>query len=179
MGRLDRPTLLAWFHAHGRALVLYARQVLAAEDRVAAEDVVQDLFARLLARTADPGGLADPPNPAAWLHQCVRNACLDERRSRVRRSHRERSVAADRPDWFESRPEDLIDARLAEDVLATLPDALRQVVTLRVWSGLTLAEVAEVTGSPVSTVYDQYRKALSTVRQAIERRSDHVRAVPR
>lgn len=194
MGRLDRSKLCAWFDAHGRALVLFARQCLPAEDRAAAEDVVQELFVRLLARTAgagdrgdtaNPGGGDDPleipPNPAAWLYRCVRNACGDERRGRVRRAYRERAVAAGRPDWFEARPDDLLDARLAQDVLETLPDALRQVVVLRVWSGLTLAEAADVTGRPVSTVHDQYRKALSAVRQAIEqqrRRNSHARANP-
>lgn len=188
MAQLDRPKLCAWFHAHGRALVLYARQCLPAEDRASAEDVVQELFVRLLAKTAGPDAgadsdaPADPPNPAAWLHRCVRNACQDERRGRVRRGHRERSVAAGRPDWFEPRPGDLLDARLAQDVLETLPDPQRQVVVLRVWSGLTLAEVADVTGLPVSTAHDHYRKALAAVRQAIEprqrRRNSHARAIP-
>ena len=179
MARLDLAKLAGWFAEHGRALVLYARQVLPGEDRASAEDVIQELFVRLLARAGGDGGLDEPPHPSAWLHRCVRNACLDERRTRVRRRHREQVVAADRPDWFEPRPDDLVDARLAQDVLETLPDLPRQVVALRIWSGLTLAEVAEVTGQPISTVHDQYRKALAAVRQRIESRSRHVRPNPK
>ena len=175
MAPLALAKLTAWFAAHGPALVLYARQVLPAEDQASAEDVVQELFVRLLARAGGPGGLDEPPHPAAWLHRCVRNACLDERRTRVRRQHRERAVAADRPGWFEPRPADLVDARLAQEVLETLPDLPRQIVALRIWSGLTLSQVAEVTGQPISTVHDQYRKALAGVRQRIETRSRHAR----
>jgi hypothetical protein len=51
----DRDTLCAWFAAHGRGLVLFARQALPPEHRVAAEDVVQEVFVRLLVRaTGDP-----------------------------------------------------------------------------------------------------------------------------
>ena len=178
MARLDLAKLSAWFAALGPALVLYARQVLPAEDRASAEDVVQELFVRLIARAGGPEGLDEPPHPSAWLHRCVRNACLDERRTRVRRQHRERSVAADRADWFEPRIDDLVDARSAQAALESLPDLPRQIVVLRVWSGLTLTEVAGVTGQPVSTVHDQYRKALAAIRQRIEARSRHARPVP-
>lgn len=180
MARPDRANLCAWFAAHGRGLVLFARQALPAEHRASAEDVVQELFVRLLARTAEhdadaeaEGGVAagglDPAHPAAWLYRCVRNACEDERRSRVRRSRRERAVAAGRPDWFEPSPGDRVDARQAQAALAALDDLPRQVVVLRVWSGLTLAETADVVGLPLSTVYDHYRKALAALRAAMRR----------
>jgi hypothetical protein len=42
---------------------------------------------------------------------------------------------------------------------------------LRIWAQMTLAEVSETVGLPLSTVYDQYRAALSAVRTAMELRS--------
>jgi RNA polymerase sigma-70 factor (ECF subfamily) len=153
--------------------VLYARQVLAAEDRGQAEDVIQELFVRLFAQAGGEEGLPEPPNPAAWLHRCVRNACLDHRRTRVRRVNREQGVATAKADWFELHADDLIDARAAQAALASLPDLQRQVVSLRIWSGLTFAEVADLTGHPVSTVHDQYRRALASLRSVLESRSSH------
>ena len=57
---IDPATLGGWFDAYGAALVLYARQWL---DRGAAEDVVQDVFVRLMAQ---PGGQR-PAHLRAWL----------------------------------------------------------------------------------------------------------------
>ncbi|QOV87713.1 RNA polymerase sigma factor [Humisphaera borealis] len=175
MTRVNPAMIADWFDAHGRALVLYARQLLP-ERPVQADDLVQDLFVKLLALAADCNGSPVPPNPAAWLHKCLRNACLDERRGRVRRQRREQSAATDRPVWFEPRPEDLIDARLAQCAMESLPELARQVVTLRIWSGLTLAEVADVTGMGVSTVHDHYRKALSAMRSMIETQAAELRS---
>lgn len=169
MPKATAVMIARWFDAHGRALVLYARQLLA--DRPAeADDVVQNLFVRLLTLAAG-NGVDEPPNPAAWLHKCLHNACLDERRGRRRRIRREHENVRHRRGWFETNPDDLIDAAAAQEALAALPEVARQVVTLRIWSGLTLAETADVTGLPVSTVHDQYRRALGQLRAAMESRS--------
>lgn len=174
MLKADPATIARWFDAHGRALVLYARQLLVG-DMASAEDVVQDLFVKLLAQAGD-GGIPSPPSPAAWLHKCLHHACLDLHRSRRRRRDRERRAAGDRPAWFEPHPDTLIDARHAQDAMESLPDAVRQVIALRIWSGLTLAEVADVIGLPISSVHDQYRRALSQVRSAIEARAAAARS---
>jgi DNA-directed RNA polymerase specialized sigma24 family protein len=84
-------------------------------------------------------------------------------------------VAAERPDWFEPRPGDRVDADSAQAALEALDDVPRQVVVLRVWSGLTLAETAGVVGLPLSTVHDHYRRALATLRATIGR-TDRVAA---
>ncbi|HEY2588926.1 MAG TPA: sigma-70 family RNA polymerase sigma factor [Tepidisphaeraceae bacterium] len=150
------------FVAHGPALLLYARQWL---DRAAAQDVVQDVFVRLIA-----GGRL-PAEPRTWLFRCVRNAAISACRSQGRRGRREQRAgraAAAAGGWFVPRVDDRIDAEAAQEALASLSPGQREVVTLRIWSGLTLAQVAEVTGMPVSTVHDQYRAALKAVRERLE-----------
>lgn len=149
------------FVAHGPALLLYARQWL---DLPAAQDVVQDVFVRLIA-----GGRL-PAEPRTWLFRCVRNAAISACRSQGRRGRRERRAgqSAAGTGWFVPRLEDRVDADAAQQALASLPDTQREVVTLRIWSGLTLAQVAEVTGMPLSTAYDQYRAALKTMRERLE-----------
>jgi RNA polymerase sigma factor (sigma-70 family) len=108
----------------------------------------------------------------AWLHASVRHAAIDEARSSDRRRRREEAAAEVRPSpgWFESRPEDLIDAEAAEEALQNLPPRQREVLVLRLWSGMTLGEVSQVTGLAVSTAHDEYRRGLDAIRRSMERR---------
>ena len=158
----DPSQLADWFEAHAAAMVLYARQWLA-EDRAHAEDVVQEVFVRLMS-TPD----ARPGNVRAWLFAAVRNAAIDAARSHSRRKLRERSAGAG-PAWFEPRPGDLLDADDAQKAVAQLPPRQREVVVLRLWSGMTLNEIAQVTGSAISTVHDDYRRGLDAVRRMMEK----------
>ena len=57
---LDRSTLASWIKARESMLMLYARQLLPAGDRAYAEDVVQELFVKLLAQASSPGRLPMP-----------------------------------------------------------------------------------------------------------------------
>jgi RNA polymerase sigma factor (sigma-70 family) len=153
-----------WYDEHGAALVLYARQWL---DRAAAEDVVQEVFVRLMGQPPRQR----PANVRAWLFRATRNAAIGAARSLWRRGRRERDVARDHAEWFQPRPEDPIDARAAQDALQTLPAAQREIILLRLWSGMTLAELSDVTGAPLSTVHDHYRKGIAGVRRTMESRS--------
>jgi RNA polymerase sigma-70 factor, ECF subfamily len=159
---IDPAQLAVWFEAHAAPLVLYARQWVGGRGR--AEDVVQEVFVRLMALPAEP------PNVRAWLHASVRHAAIDEARSSSRRKEREQTVARDRAgNWFDPRPDDLLDAEAAQAALERLPARQREVVLLRVWSGMTLSEVSQVTGLPVSTAHDEYRRGLDALRRIMEK----------
>jgi RNA polymerase sigma-70 factor (ECF subfamily) len=145
------------FQALGPKLRLYARQWV---DSARADDVVQEVFVRLLAS----GKL--PAEPRTWLYRCVRNAAISALRSTRRRASLEQSVAAQ--EWFVPRPEDRIDARSASEAMQQLPETQREIVTLRIWGTLTLAEIRDVTGLPTSTIHDQLRAALATLRDKLE-----------
>src|SRR3954452_5289063 len=152
------------FEAHGPALLLYARQWV---DAAAAEDVVQRVFVRLLAS----GRL--PADARTWLFRCVRNDAISAWRSDRRRGRRGRTAATTADGeagaaWFVPRPEDRIDAAAAQAALAALPAEQREIVTLPIWSGLTLAGHGPVTGLPVSTVHHYYNAALKSLRQRLE-----------
>ena len=99
----------------------------------------------------------------------VRNAAIAAARSGARRRRREHGAAGagNGGGWFQPAPEDAVDAAAAESALVSLPPAQREVVVLRLWSGMTLAEIAEVTGSSVSGVFAQYRAALAAVRRTM------------
>jgi RNA polymerase sigma-70 factor (ECF subfamily) len=149
-----------WFDAYAAQLVLYARHWN--PEHGAAEDVVQDVFLRLVEQPEHP------QNVKAWLYRAVRNAAISAARTLRRRKDREARVATERPEWFHQYPGDLIDARAAQDALAALPETQREVVILRIWARMTLQEVADTVALPLSTVHDQYRAALAAVRKQME-----------
>ena len=153
-----------WFEQHAARLVLYARQCApgSGAGEGVAEDLVQEVFLRLMEQAVPPG------NVKAWLYKSVRNAAISEGRSNRRRVGRERNVAGMRGGWFESKVGDLIDANAAQEALGALPAIQREVVVLKIWGQMTLNEVAELVGMPLSSVYDQYKAGLAGVRMKME-----------
>ena len=159
MGQIEPGQLSRWFEAYGTSLVLYARQWLEAGQ---AEDAVQDVFVRLISQPQAPH------SAKAWLFRSVRNAAISRLRSRRRRQARRRRLAGDRPGWFDPRPDDLLDGEAVQAALASLPAAQREAIVLRIWANLTLREIADVTGKPISTVFSRYRAGLAALRQRME-----------
>jgi RNA polymerase sigma-70 factor (ECF subfamily) len=94
----------------------------------------------------------------------VRNAALKQLRTQTRRLRREESFADTTPAWFQTDPGLDLDAQQAERALRELPDDEREIVTLRIWGGLTLDEIASVVGASVATVFRRYRSALESLR---------------
>jgi RNA polymerase sigma-70 factor (ECF subfamily) len=95
---------------------------------------------------------------------------LDQRRSRQRRIAREvaSEVALPQGDAavFDPAPEQRETAAIVQQALEELPESQREVVTLKLWGGLTFAQIAETTGESINTVSSRYRYAL----QALEKR---------
>lgn len=139
---------------HGPALVLYAEQLCCT-----AEDVVQDAFLRLAQQKEMPA------NPVAWLYRVVRNGASNARRAASRRGRHE--SAASSKEWFESHAEQIVDAREAAQALAHLPDPQREAVVARLWGGLSFEEVAELTGSSVSTAHRRYQSGIRALRERL------------
>ena len=155
----DPAKLATWFEQCAPALALYLRQWL---DASAADDVVQELFVKLLSQPRLPR------EPRAWLYRAARNAAVSHGRSFWRRRRREAAVARQRVELFDARADDAIDAATASAAVTALPAEQREAVVLRVWSGLTLAEIAQVTGTSVSTAFARYRAGLAEVRRVME-----------
>src|SRR5215212_5068916 len=103
MSGVDPAKLADWFRARFPGLVLFARQWL---DGAEAEDVVQEVFVRLLALGDEPA------NVKAWLYLATRRAAIAAARSGRRRQRRERAAAERHREaaWFQPGPADRIDA---------------------------------------------------------------------
>ena len=144
------------YYLHGAALVLYACSFVT--DRGVAEDVVQGIFLRLLRQ---PGPV--PERPAAYLFRAVRNAALNARRDRSRDAPLARHEV-----WL-NHPQGGRETALAvEEALRALPEEQMEVVVMRIWGGMTLAEAAEATGVPLNTAASRYRYAIGKLREHLK-----------
>ncbi len=156
---MDAERLSGWYDVCCDKLVLYARNWLSEES---ARDVVQGAFVRLMTQ------IAMPADVQAWLFRTVRNAAITRLRRRASRARQARRLCQAQSPWFESRPEDLIDARTAERILRSLPPQQREVVLLRIWGQLSLGQIGKIVGSPLSTVHSRYKAALAAIRERME-----------
>ena len=151
------PELLArLIDEHAPALVLYARQWCQTPD-----DVVQEALVRLVEQPATP------ENVVGWLYRVVRNAAISASRSAARRTRRETATARRREPWFDPAPPGQLDAAAATAALDQLPLEQREVIVARLWGGLSLEQIAELTGSSTSTVHRRYQTGLAALRERL------------
>ena len=161
MTAISQKQLARWYEAHGTELMLYARQWSPDQQ---AEDVVQDAFIKLLKQRVRPD------NVRAWLYRVVRNDSISMARRLHRREAGQESIRREAL-WFESGCDDLIDARLAQDVLQTLEPHLREIVMLRIWGQMTLREISQVVGKSIPWIHREYKIALEMIRKKLEHSS--------
>jgi RNA polymerase sigma-70 factor (ECF subfamily) len=151
-GNARAAWVAALYDRHRGALVRYAVMLLT--NTAEAEDVVQEIFAALLA--AAPG----VREPEVFLRTAVRNAAF----SRLRRR---RTVLAASGQFLEPVSADCtVEERVAlERALRQLPVEQREVIHLHVYEGMTFREVAEATGESINTVAARYRYALEKLKE--------------
>ena len=156
-GRGESGAFEALVARHERALLRHARALLG--DWRAGEDVVQEVFLRLAQRppvlSADVQGdpRAESAVLASWLHQVLRNLCMDTQRSEKRRRRREEEAAAGEATSGGMESIDAADTKAAvERGLLRLPEEQREVLVLRLFDEKSYAEIATITGRKVGTV---------------------------
>lgn len=130
-----------------------------------AEEVVSEVFLTAWRRLAD---LPDPPLP--WLLTVTRNVSANQVRSAVR----ERALAAEMRAWIcvAGRPEhdvadQVINCMTMLRALATLPEADRDVLTLRAWHGLSASEAARVLGCSAASYFVKLHRARNRLERAM------------
>jgi RNA polymerase sigma factor (sigma-70 family) len=141
---------------HGAALVLYARQWCDTP-----EDVVQEALLRLIDQSEMP------LNVVGWVYRVVRNAAISESRSARRRGRHEAVAAHGGEPWFEPADDRRLDADAATAALSQLPIEEREVIVARLWGGLTLEQIAELTESSKSTVHRRYQSGLAALQERL------------
>jgi RNA polymerase sigma-70 factor (ECF subfamily) len=148
-----------WLARHGPALVLYARQWLV--NVADAEDAVQDGFVRFWRAKSRAR------RRVAYLYACVRSAAIDLGRSDRSRRRREAVEAPASASLFEPAHAEL--AVQVEAALARLGAEQRQVVVMKIWGGLTFAQIAEALAINSNTAASRYRYALAQLETTLSR----------
>src|SRR6056297_560239 len=116
-----------------------------APDLATAEDLVQETFVRAYRAFAR---LPDDSRIRPWLHQILRNVCIDDANRRRRELAKAERVHAQEPlSTLDDGPEDVLgldhDATALTDALADLPATHRDAFVQRVVVGLEYDEIAE------------------------------------
>jgi len=153
----EADDLGAIFDRLGAPLYRYALMILG--DSSAAEDAVQDVFMSWARKRPSKVQSID-----AYLRLSVRNACY----SQLRKPSRKLMVAADIELLEAATADARHEERLAiESALQRLPPEQREVVHLKVYEGLTLNEIALLTGESINTVAGRFRYALQKLRSEL------------
>lgn len=99
--------------------------------------------------------LRQPEYFTTWLTRILMNVCTAE----LRRQRREQAVAE-----LPETAQETFDALPLRQAVESLPPELRQVIVLRYFTGLTLAETAQALDLPPGTVSTRQRRALALLR---------------
>lgn len=156
-------------------------------DRDRAEDLVHDVFVRVIQRAGDFKGQS---KFSTWLYTIARNLCIDTSRKMAFRRHRsldaptsstegegptlgERVAAPELGAERESIGQQLQIAM--EKAIEALPDDQREVFLMRQVQNLPFKEIAAIVGVPENTVKSRMRYALERLQEALAEYADYAR----
>lgn len=149
------------------------------------EDLAQEVFLRVFSardRYRARGAFS------TWLFRIVLNVARSAHRSAHQRGRRQLhplddEQAAGRPAPVQQTVQQTVEQReerrIVEAAVDALPPKLREVLVFRQFGELTFAEVARVTGLPVSTVKSRVRAALDRLRIELKQRGIHEQGIDR
>jgi RNA polymerase sigma-70 factor, ECF subfamily len=148
-----------WVARHAPALLLFARQQACRD--ADAQDLVQEAVVESWRRRS-----ADAPPPLGLVYATIRRRAIDLARRDGRRAGREVAAQLDGPQcWFDCGLDERERHLLIQKAMSQLPEIHREVVTLKVWGGLTFSEIAEALEIPANTAASRYRYGLIELRK--------------
>jgi RNA polymerase sigma-70 factor (ECF subfamily) len=159
-----QPDALSRVYDHYSTMV-YSVAMRVLRDTAAAEDVMQEVFLKLLQQ---PETFADSRGSlCGWLAVVTRNRAID----RIRGSRRFENVddlqLANTVDIGAEADHNIMLAKVRV-VLDTMPADLRKTLEMAFFEGQTHTEIAAKTGQPLGTVKTRIRSALISIRKALE-----------
>ncbi len=160
-----RQLLERIYGEHRQGLYTLALSIAGSPHR--AEDAVHEAFTRLCQRAEKPSG-----DPVSYVFAAVRNAALDQRRRPGMATVDPQTIFEGSSVSKEEGPEAAAilteRSKIVRDALAQLPEEQRQAVVLRLYSGLTFQQIADMNNEPLSTIASRYRRALDALRETVE-----------
>lgn len=150
-----RGSQTAYAALHRRFMPLVHGILLGRFRPALADELSQECFAKAFAQL---GQLQEPAKFGAWIATMAR---------RIQPREAQREQAWD--EWTDppsgaTSPEDLSDAERALKALASLPEAYRETMTLRLVEGLSGPEIAELTGLGADSVRVNLHRGMTKLR---------------
>jgi RNA polymerase sigma-70 factor, ECF subfamily len=155
------------YDEHSESLYRYAYAITGRRED--AEDAVQDVFAHI--SQSNPS-FTNVDNLRFYLLASVRNAAVSLLRKRRRRNEQDIDCHIDAHSHHPDDSEASVSSIVLRDAFETLPAEQKEVVVLRVYEGMTLAEISKGIGVSIGTVSSRYNYALRKLRFALEEKSD-------
>ena len=137
------------------ARMLYQFALALTRSRDAAEEVIQNVFLGLLRSRVR---LAEVKDIRSYLFRVVRNEVSHLGRKPLGDSSTLELVEA--PEGIPQR-----EVLEANEALSRLPQEQLEVVVLKVWQGMTFAEIAQALDIPANTAASRYRYAMEKLRK--------------
>ena len=155
------------YDEHSESLYRYAYAI--AGSREDAEDAVQDVFARI--SHSNPS-FTNVGNLRFYLLASVRNAAVSLLRKRRRRREQDFTCNTETGSHHSDDCEASVSSIVLREAFETLPAEQKEVVVLKVYEGMTLAEISKAVGASIGTVSSRYNYALRKLRIALEEKAD-------
>lgn len=135
-------------------------------DRQLAEEIVQDVFARLWrhAHEYDPGRAS----VRTWIYAMARNRIVDARRRAAVRPALARSEPRQTAAELDHELERAVLRWQMASALSRLSADHREIIRLSHWGGLSLREIAERKGLPLGTIKSRTYYALRSLRLILD-----------
>ena len=147
---MDRERIYSWYAQYKTGIYRYALSIL--KDPHGAEDVLQETFLRLLS-----GKYAvQEEKIQAWLYRVARNCCYDV----LRKREREQELPPELP---------VHDGKYAYiERISVLDLTDREIVTMKVLSGMTCKEIGKIMGMTAPAVQKRYERAIRKLKEQEE-----------
>lgn len=158
----DAGMIASAYRAHAAALYRYA--VILTADAAAAEDAVQQVFAKLAGRRRFPWPV---DSDGLYLRRAVRNECY-----RILNRRRRAPVGLDGSPILAAAsngPADREKQAMIERALRRLPPEQREVIHMKIYEQLTFRQIAGQIGVSINTVAGRYRYGLEKLRRLLTR----------
>lgn len=159
----DNKAALLFFNRHNKKLVAFCYKMVA--DRDGAEDVVQDVWRRLISMRR---GAEDIENPLGFIFTIARNLSLNFIRSKKRRLNNETTysdIMASENEYKHdnySEKEELIDRAMKK-----LPESYQEILQLSIYSDYSYKEIAEIKGSNENAICTKASRARERLREEV------------
>jgi RNA polymerase sigma-70 factor (ECF subfamily) len=155
-----------WLDESAPRLLAYARA--RCNNAQEAEDLLQDALIKLWAYQEERDH-RPPDLPLAF--SVMRYLGLDHGRRKGRQEKRNQKIVQFQKGnnhWLDPAMEETEEAEILRKEVESLPDKLREVLTLKIWGGLTFAEIGELLTVSHNTAASRYRYALEQLQKKLK-----------